>query len=145
MSSNTLRRVGKEAERRSWQKLDTKDEVKIVERAGTKLRFLLHKSNPFDGGKIKCNRDKCLICDNPLNKKFNCGQRNVTYITVCLKCEEDSKKPANREQDDNPEADNDVESEESAVAERPVISKRYYGESHRSGGGTSSRTCLRLS
>ena len=72
----------------------TKDEVKIVERAGTKLRFLLHKSNPFDGGKIKCNRDKCLICDNPLNKKFNCGQRNVTYMTVCLKCEEDSKKSA---------------------------------------------------
>ena len=112
----------------------TKDEVKIVERAGTKLRFLLHKSNPFDGGKIKCNRDKCLICDNPLNKKFNCGQRNVTYMTVCLKCEEDSKKPANREQDDNPEGDNDVESEERAVAERPVVSKRYYGESHRSGG-----------
>ena len=73
LSSNTLRRVGKEAERRSWLKLDTKDEVKIVERAGTKLRFLLHKSNPFDGGKIKCNRDKCLICDNPLYRKFNCG------------------------------------------------------------------------
>ena len=112
----------------------TKDEVKIVERAGTKLRFLLHKSNPFDGGKIKCNRDKCLICDNPLNKKFNCGQRNVTYMTVCLKCEEDSKKSANKEQDDVPEDDNDVESEENAVAERQIVSKHYFGESHRSGG-----------
>ena len=35
----------------------TKDGVKIVEKAGTKLRFLLHKSNPFDNGTTKCERD----------------------------------------------------------------------------------------
>jgi len=77
----------------------TRDAVKIVERAGTKLRFLLHKSNPFDDSKTKCERESCLICDNPLNKKYGCGKRNITYVTVCLRCEEEERrKAANKEQ-----------------------------------------------
>ena len=39
-------------------------------------------------------------------------------MTVCLKFEEDSKKSAKKEQDDVPESDKDVGSEENAVAER---------------------------
>ena len=72
----------------------TKDAVKIVEKAGTKLRFLLHKSNPFDNGTTKCERTSCLIFDNPLNKKYRC---EGSYVTVCWACEEEAQKKANAE------------------------------------------------
>ena len=41
--------------------------VKIVERSGTMMRRLLHKSNPWAGAKCggaKCGRDNCLSCLN---------------------------------------------------------------------------------
>merc|ERR1711911_527563 len=84
----------------------TKDAVKIVERAGTKLRFLLHKSNPFDNGTTKCERTSCLICDNPLNKKYRCDKRNISYVTVCLACEKEARKEANEEKGPAPEEEN---------------------------------------
>ena len=117
----------------------TRDAVKIVERAGTKLRFLLHKSNPFDDSKTKCERESCLICDNPLNKKYGCGKRNITYVTVCLRCEEESRrKAANKEKASVTEEDDDAGTEEKAAVEaephQKILSKRYYGESNRSGG-----------
>ena len=118
----------------------TKDDVKIVERAGTKLRFLLHKSNPFDDSTSKCDRESCLICENPLNKKYGCRKRNITYMTVCLRCEEEKRK-ANKEQTSVSEEVKEAgteheETEEKAEAEPQgkILSKRYYGESHRSGG-----------
>ena len=96
----------------------TRDAVKIVERAGTKLRFLLHKSNPFDDSKSKCERESCLICDNPLNKKYGCGKRNITYVTVCLRCEEEARrKAANKEQASVTEEDDDAGTEEKAAVE----------------------------
>ena len=50
-----------------------------------------------------------------------------------MTCEE-TKESTNKKQEEVPEDDNDVESEEKAEAEEQVITKRYYGESHRSGG-----------
>ena len=104
--------------READQKLSkiTDDKLKITERAGTKLRFLLCKSDPFEGG--KCG-DKCLICDNPLNKTFNCGKRNITYKSQCLVCTEQAAK-ANDDSENKPDEAVDVSV------------KYYYGESHRS-------------
>ena len=66
----------------------TGDKVHHVERAGTKLRFLLVTSDPWSN--IKCGRDKCLVCSNPFNKEFSCRKRNVSYKTYCLKCAADA-------------------------------------------------------
>ena len=58
-------------------------------------------------------------------------------MTVCLTCEEEARAKANTEKDENPESEkNALESEEKARIRQneQVISKRYIGESHRSGG-----------
>ena len=41
----------------------TGDQCKVVERSGTKLKQLLHKSNPWQN--VKCGREKFLICNCP--------------------------------------------------------------------------------
>ena len=86
----------------------TKDRVKVVERAGVKLKELLHKSDPFGG--LPCSRDRCLVCTNPYNEKFNCNKRNVTYKTFCLNCKTAAK-------DKSDTSDN-------------VPIQTYYGETH---------------
>ena len=62
----------------------TGDKIQHVERAGTKLRFLLVSPDPWRN--VKCSNNKCLICTNPLNNDFSCRKRNVSYKTYCLKC-----------------------------------------------------------
>ena len=58
--------------------------VKIVERSGTMVMRLLHKSNPWAGG--NCGRDKCLSCLNgPENQ--DCFIKNIVYEIKCLDCE----------------------------------------------------------
>ena len=64
----------------------TGDKIKIVERAGVKLKQLLTRADPFDG--LQCASEKCLVCRNPFNRKFGCNKRSVTYKTYCLKCKE---------------------------------------------------------
>ena len=66
----------------------TNDKIQHVERAGTKLRFLLVSSDPWSNS--KCHNLKCLVCSNPFNKNFSCRKRNVTYKTYCLKCAEEA-------------------------------------------------------
>ena len=66
----------------------TKDKIQHVERAGTKLRFLLWTSDPWS--KSKCQSIKCLICTNPFNSSFSCRKRNVSYKTYCLRCAEEA-------------------------------------------------------
>ena len=62
----------------------TGDRIKIVERAGVMLKSLLHKANPWEGA--QCGRGDCLVCRQDNGK--SCRQRNVTYTTECLKCQE---------------------------------------------------------
>ena len=96
----------------------------------------MHKSNPFDNGTTKCDRETCLVCDNPLNKKYRCGKRNISYVTICLKCEEDARKEANTKKGSVQEV-NEAGTEEKADEAQPqdkILSKRYYGESNRSAG-----------
>merc|ERR1712211_206280 len=91
----------------------TGDRLRIVERAGLKLRSLLHKSDPWDGQ--KCSDPKCLICTNPYNKKFGCSKRNIVYKSVCLTCKAET------------------ENNEKADKKKDAIEKAYFGESHVSG------------
>ena len=79
----------------------------MVERAGVKLKELLHKADPFGG--LPCSSDKCLVCRNPYNEKFHCNKRNVTYKTFCLNCRAAAK--------DSDTSDN-------------VPLQTYYGETH---------------
>ena len=57
--------------------------VKIVERAGTSLKSLLSRPNPW--GNIACSREKCLTCKTEKNEGF-CTKRSLTYETRCLSC-----------------------------------------------------------
>ena len=66
----------------------TGDRIKIVERAGVTVRRLLHKSNPWAGE--QCGRQECLVCRQ--EKNGDCTQRNVTYQTECLLCQEKTGK-----------------------------------------------------
>ena len=89
----------------------TGDKIKIVERAGVKLRHLLVRSNPWDNQ--KCQYKQCLVCSNPNNKKFGCDKRNVTYKTYCLECKSKAEK-------------NDADDKHEQL-------QTYYGETHLSG------------
>ena len=62
----------------------TGDKVRLVERAGTKLRFLLVSSDPWKNS--PCHDEKCLICSNPLDTSYGCRTRSVTYKSYCLMC-----------------------------------------------------------
>ena len=57
--------------------------VKIVERAGTSLKSLLSRPNPW--GNLTCNREKCLTCKTEKNEGL-CSKRSLTYETRCLSC-----------------------------------------------------------
>ena len=46
----------------------TGSRVRVMERAGTMVRRILHKSNPWAGG--DCGRKKCLPCANSDGKKI---------------------------------------------------------------------------
>ena len=52
------------------------DKLKFVERAGMKLKNILHRSNPWEN--VKCSRKGCLVCSNPDNKTFSCNKPSVT-------------------------------------------------------------------
>ena len=64
--------------------------LKIVEKGGTKLVDMLHKSNPRAGQ--DCGRKGCLLCETKKyeNKKNgqDCRKRNCVYKTYCITCSE---------------------------------------------------------
>ena len=65
-----------------------KVKIKLVERAGTKLVDLLHKSNPWS--KQDCDRKECNPCKlaGELVPKGQCYNRNIVYETFCELCGE---------------------------------------------------------
>ena len=65
------------------------DRVKIVEKAGTMVKRILTKSDPWAGG--QCGRQHCLICSTE-EGGGDCRRRNVTYKTQCLLCKEKGEK-----------------------------------------------------
>lgn len=65
--------------------------LKVVERTGTKLTDLLHKSNAWEDN--YCSRDNCLICDSTSNdeRKGLCKKKNVVYKNYCISCNKKEK------------------------------------------------------
>ena len=62
--------------------------IKIVERAGTKIIDLLHKTNPWQGE--DCKRPGCLTCSTKMRTgrhlDQDCTKRSVLYETWCMTC-----------------------------------------------------------
>ena len=71
----------KEAEERSMD--GRKIRFRFVERAGTSLKEILQKSDPWAGG--QCGSDDCFPCKG--SKGGDCRRNNVTYQIVCEECE----------------------------------------------------------
>ena len=59
--------------------------VKVVEKGGTTLKQLLHKSNPWAGG--YCGRENCLPCKSG-DAESDCFKRNILYESSCTQCKE---------------------------------------------------------
>ena len=60
----------------------------MVERSGTKLRYMSVSSDPWSNN--NCGDNKWIICCNQFNPDFSCRKRNVCNKTFCLKCAEDA-------------------------------------------------------
>ena len=60
--------------------------LKVVERSGTKLQDILHKSDPWQGQ--DCERPDCLLCKTKLttgkNTSQDCSKRSLVYETWCM-------------------------------------------------------------
>ena len=99
------------------------DKLKFVERAGMKLRHILHRSNPWEN--VKCSRKGCLVCSNPDNKTFSCNKPSVTYKTYCL-----HKECSNQRRNiDDASPDVDKEAVDKMTETRKPVQKTYWGES----------------
>ena len=58
--------------------------IKIVEKGGTKLTDLLHKSNAWSSR--DCLKEDCLMC----------ASANITYETFCITCQEKTEEEGER-------------------------------------------------
>ena len=68
----------------------TGEKIRMVERGGTKIKDMLHKSNPWANG--LCGRPNCLVCMNGDGKQ-NCSEKNIVYEIICIKCGEKQPDP----------------------------------------------------
>ena len=88
-----------------------KIKVKIVERSGTKLQDLLHKSNVWE--EKDCLRENCWVCneDNVGGKKGQCYKKNIVYESYCITCykEEERKKKDEKENEEKERKEGGVE------------------------------------
>ena len=68
--------------------------LKVVERAGTKLEDILHKSDPWQGK--DCCRKKCMLCATKSitnkNQSQDCHKRSAVYEIWCLDCQRREEK-----------------------------------------------------
>ena len=62
----------------------TGETIKIVEKAGTMIKRLVHKANPWAGE--NCGRPDCLVCHLGQDVGGDCRRRNVLYRTICNPC-----------------------------------------------------------
>ena len=72
------------------------ERIKVVERGGRMIKDILHKSNPWKGG--RCQSKDCLPCVNGDGSQ-DCYQRNSTYTITCLE-HRDSKSGSEDADDD---------------------------------------------
>ena len=63
----------------------SKFKIKVVEQAGTKMKDILHKKNPFS--RDECGREDCMVCTT--GGKGNCSKENASYTISCTEdCQE---------------------------------------------------------
>ena len=90
--------------------------IKVVERAGSKVVDLLHKSNSWED--LDCEREVCLICASCVGteKRGKCKKRNIVYETYCITCQKKYELEKGLEELENGEGkekDKDIEETES--------------------------------
>ena len=104
----------------------TGNKLKIVERSGTKLIDLIHKSDPWEGE--DCGREGCILCiTKQRTGKYlsqDCHRRCIVYETWCLTCEERGIKEI--------EEDDTIDEEMRNRRIREMRRYNYIGESSRS-------------
>ena len=61
--------------------------IKVIERAGTKIKDMLHRKDPFK--RNNCGRPDCFVCTSDGRGQKICDKENVTYR---IQCKEDCKK-----------------------------------------------------
>ena len=122
-TNGELARRMKEAENELGKQMGVK--IKVVEKTGTRLVDLLHKSDPWQGE--DCQRPLCILCKTKVESgkqtRQDCTQRCIVYETWCITCEQRSKE----------EIENEVEDEKERnrrMKEVPLY--KYIGESSRS-------------
>ena len=63
----------------------------MIERNGRRLSEILVKNNPWSSE--PCTRQNCPVCQQEVRPKVpGCHRRNITYVNVCLTCEEEGIK-----------------------------------------------------
>ena len=99
--------------------------IKIVERTGTRLEDILHRSNPWRGQ--DCQRTGCLLCRTKVrtekNQEQDCTQRCIVYATWCITCENKAIEEIDKE---------DIEDKEKNKRKKEIKLHMYIGESSRS-------------
>ena len=53
--------------------------IQVLEKPGTKIKSIIHRSNPFK--KAKCRRNDCFVCNS--NGKGPCDRENINYDINC--------------------------------------------------------------
>ena len=100
--------------------------LKVVERSGTKLEDILHKSNPWQGQ--DCDRLGCLLYITKKKTKRNlsqdCHKTNIVYETWCMLCQEREEKKV--------EEESNGDREKMKAMKKKIKLHKYIGESSRS-------------
>ena len=71
--------------------INSKEQIKIIEKSGVKIEEMLVKKDPLPVKKCeKKNLENCFLCKSSGDKalKISCGKNNVGYGLVCDTCSE---------------------------------------------------------
>ena len=85
-----------ELAKRVREKLQNFEEIsrikmKVVERVGSKIVDLIHKSNPWENQ--RCDRKDCELCSGADEKQWGrCKKRSLVYEHECISCKKDERK-----------------------------------------------------
>ena len=94
--------------------------IKLVERVGSKIVDLLHKSDPWDD--IQCGRKECELCMGSEEKQWGkCRKRNLVYEHECMTCRkviEEKRNPSDENRNDGEKEKNVNISEEVNMRKR---------------------------
>ena len=65
--------------------------IKVVERAGTRLKDMFSLTNLWGGS--QCAREDCTTCTQEGEDIPDCMRRGIVYESICTKCNPESIKP----------------------------------------------------